>query len=460
MRKPIDPYRRRFLRAAAAGGTLYALGRTPGMTWAQVAGTGGFTDYKALVCVFLFGGNDSWNMVVPRSDAEYNAYAASRQNLAVPQADLLPINPLVPDGAQYGFNPAMPELAQLFESARCAVVPNVGPLIRSVDKAAFLGGTAVLPPQLFSHNDQQDQWHSLRGAAVTKTGWAGRIADLLASQVGPQQLATNISLSGQVLFQAGDQAVPYTMGPAGAQTFGAFSPDDLGLARRAAFEAILNANHGTVYERGYAAVQRRAIQFAQVVNDALAASTLATPFPKASSNRTLASLATQLETVAKMISQRDRLQMTRQVFFVSIGGFDTHDNQLTDQPNLYAGISGALKAFYDATVELGVADRVTTFTQSDFGRTLTSNGDGSDHAWGGVQLVMGDAVRGRTFYGAYPTLQIDGPDDVGGGRMIPTVSADQYAATLAKWFGVNDTNLAFVAPSLANFTTRDLGFLV
>ena len=202
------------------------------------------------------------------------------------------------------------------------------------------------------------------------------------------------------------------------------------------------------------------LSFKQVVNDALAASTLATPFPKASSNRTLASLATQLETVAKMISQRDRLQMTRQVFFVSIGGFDTHDNQLTDQPNLYAGISGALKAFYDATVELGVADRVTTFTQSDFGRTLTSNGDGSDHAWGGVQLVMGDAVRGRTFYGAYPTLQIDGPDDVGGGRMIPTVSADQYAATLAKWFGVNDTNLALVAPSLANFTTRDLGFLV
>jgi uncharacterized protein (DUF1501 family) len=458
----MDRNRRRFLRAAAAGGVAYAFGRAPGTVMAQVASVNALADYKALVCLFLFGGNDSWNMVVPRSSAEYNVYKTSRQNLAVDQAALLPINPLSAGGAQYGFHPSMPELAALFESSRVAVVPNIGPLIAPTTKAQYQAGSVPLPPQLFSHNDQQDQWHSLRGKALSKTGWGGRVADALAAQTAGQQLAINISLAGQTLFQAGSVAVPYTMGATGAQTFSGFGTTGTALARRTAFENVVKANYGTVYERAFADVQRRAVQYADAVNNALAMAptTLAPLFPTASSNASLASLSRQLLTVARMIAVRDQLSMTRQIFFVSLGGFDTHDDQLVDQPNLYAGISGALKAFYDATVQLGVSDRVVSFTQSDFGRTLTSNGDGSDHAWGGVQLALGDAVRGREFYGSYPLLQIGGINDVSGGRMIPTTSSDQYAATLAKWFGVTDAQLPQVAPSIGNFTTRDLGFMI
>jgi uncharacterized protein (DUF1501 family) len=464
--------RRRFLRAAAAGGVLYAFGRTPGTVMAQVSSVSGFSDYKALVCIFLFGGNDSWNMVVPASSAEWNLYKTSRQNLAVDQSTLLPIT-LQNAGSQtgqFGFNPNMPELKGLFDSGHLAVIANVGPLIAPTTKAQYQAGSVALPPQLFSHNDQQDQWNSLRGRAPSKTGWAGRIADVLAGQLSSQQLALNVSLSGQTLLQAGAQAVPYTIGASGPQTFSGFDTSTFGVSRRQAFNTIINATYPTVYERGYATVQKRATQFADLVNQALAAGPkLATVFPTDSAtvpNATLRSLATQLQTVARLISVRAQLNMSRQIFFVSIGGFDTHSAQLTDQPGLYAAISGALKPFYDATVELGVANSVTTFTQSDFARTLSSNGDGSDHAWGGVQLALGGAVQGQSFYGRYPLLKVgaaaatEGADDVSGGRFIPTISSDQYAATLAKWLGVTDANLGAVAPSLANFTQRDLGFLV
>jgi uncharacterized protein (DUF1501 family) len=447
--------RRRFVLALGAGGLTYAFGRTSGTVWAQAAGTSGFSDYKALVCVFLFGGNDSWSMVVPRSTAEYNAYARSRQNLAIPQDQLLPVNALNGNGVSYGLHPSMTGIASLFESARCAVVANVGPLITPTTKAQYQAGSVPLPPQLFSHNDQQDQWHSLRGRTVSKSGWAGRIADVLAGQVAGQQLALNVSLSGNTLFQAGVSATPYVMGPTGATTFTGFGATGAGAARKAAFQNVVNASYGSVYERAYAGVQQRAVRYADLVNDALAAApVLTTEFPAGSP------LATQLQTVARMIAVRERLGLSRQVFFVATGGFDTHDDQLEDQPGLLGNVSASLDAFYKATVELGVASNVTTFTQSDFGRTLTSNGDGSDHAWGGVQLVIGDAVRGRTLYGSYPTLEIGGPQDVGGGRFIPAVSSDQYAATLARWFGVAEAQLPTVAPSIGNFAEKDLGFLI
>ena len=447
--------RRRFIKALGAGGIVHALGVTPGTVWAQAAGASGFSDYKALVCVFLFGGNDSWSMVVPRSDAEYNAYAQSRQNLAIAKDQLLPLNAVNGNGVLYGMHPSMQGVASLFESSRCAVMANVGPLIAPTTKAQYQQGSVPLPPQLFSHNDQQDQWHSLRGKAVSKTGWAGRIADLLASQVSGQQLALNVSLSGNTFFQAGQVATPYIMGAAGATTFTGFGTSGNGLARKTAFQNVVNASYGSVYERAYADVQKRAVKYADLVNGALAAAPpLATVFPANST------LATQLQTVAKMIAVRERLGMSRQVFFVATGGFDTHDDQLQDQPGLLGNVSASLAAFHAATVELGVAERVTAFTQSDFGRTLTSNGDGSDHAWGGVQLVVGGAVKGRTIYGRYPVLTINGADDVGGGRMIPAVSSDQYAATLAKWFGVPDADLGKIAPSIGNFAERDLGFLI
>lgn len=448
--------RRRFLRAAAAAA---AFGACPGAAFSQgIGGTAPFPDYKALVCVFLFGGNDSFNMVVPRSNAEYNAYAASRQNLAVAQGDLLPVNPLTPDGSQYGLHPSMSGIQGLFESHRAAIVSNVGPLIQPINKDQFLQQSVPVPPQLFSHNDQQDQWQSLKGNSQSNTGWAGRMADLIRTNVAGQQMATNASVFGNNLFQSANETIAYVMGPNGPIPFEAFSnsgdPNDLLYQQRLAFERVINANYSSIYERGYAEIQRRAVAAADKVGEAISdAPVLGTVFPTSQ-------LGVQLQTVARLIAVRDTLQMQRQVFFVAAGGFDSHDNQVDDQPGLLGGVSAAMTAFYNATVELGVAGSVTSFTQSDFGRTLTSNGDGTDHAWGGNQLVIGGAVRGRDMYGIYPALEIGGPDDVGGGRMIPTTSADQYAATLARWFGIPDTELDIVAPHIDNFAARDLGFFV
>ncbi|MBT8077869.1 MAG: DUF1501 domain-containing protein [Gammaproteobacteria bacterium] len=444
--------RRQFLKASAV---TAAFAHIPGRTFAQGVGTTApFPDYKALVCVFLFGGNDSYNMLIPRSDAEYNVYAASRQNLAVLQEDLLPINPLTPDGASYGLHPSMPGIQGLFESGRAAFLSNVGPLVEPTTREQFQQGSVALPPQLFSHNDQQDQWHSLKGAATSATGWAGRVADLIRSNVTEQQMATNASLFGNTLFQSAEESIAYVMGPTGPIPFQGFAEEGILLEQRLAFERILAAQFDTVYERGFAEVQQRAVAAADLVSGAIAeAPVLATEFPASQ-------LGQQLQTVAQLIAVRDTLQMQRQIFFVATGGFDSHDDQNTVQPGLLQNVSDSMSAFYDATVELGVGDAVTSFTQSDFARTLTSNGDGSDHAWGGVQLVVGDAVLGRDMYGSYPLLEIGGADDVGGGRMIPTTSADQYAATLAKWFGVDDADLAAVAPSIGNFAVRDLGFLM
>ncbi len=461
--------RRKFLRRVSAGGLAYALSRTPGTVWGQMAGAGGFGEYRALVCVFMFGGNDSWNMLVPRTTAEYNAYNSARggdqivgvatSGLAVPLASLLPIDPVGTSGAPFGFHPSMIGVRDLFQVGKAAVVTNLGPLLAPTTKAAYAAGSANLPPQLFSHNDQQDQWHSLRGRSVSKTGWAGRVADLVTSQVPNQQLAVNLSLAGNSYFQAADTVAPYVMGSNGPVAFSGFGTTGTNLARRQAVEAINNQTYGTIYERAFAGVTKRAVLFADRVNAAITAAPPLVALPNP--NTGLSSLEQQLRTVAKLISQRDTLSMTRQIFFVSTGGFDSHDDQNNDQPALLANISSALSRFYAATEELGVQNSVVAFTQSDFARTLTSNGDGSDHAWGGQQLVVGGptALLGQRIYGTYPSLAINSADDVGGGRLIPTTSSDQYAATLAKWFGVTDAQMPQVAPSINNFTTRNLGFL-
>ncbi len=444
--------RREFLKATGAGAVMAAFPPV-GLT-EMIAPQGAFSDYRALVCVFLLGGNDSFNMLVPRSGAEYNVYARSRQNLAVASTDLLPITPLTQDGSHYGLHPTMGAIQALFDSSRAAFIANVGPLIEPTTKVQYLDGSVALPPRLFSHNDQQDQWHSLRGTALTKTGWAGRVSDLLRQRVTGQQLETNISLSGNQLFQVADETVAYTMGRNGPQVFRPSRVTALSTQRRGAFERVLGANYDTIYERAFRDVQQRALDNVERVTAALdSARPLATAMPTSV-------LGQQLTTVARLIGVRDQLRMQRQIFFVAMGGFDSHGNQLERQPALLNDVSESIGAFYRATVELGVASNVTTFTQSDFGRTLTSNGDGTDHGWGGIQLVVGDSVRGREFYGAYPRLEIDGPDDVRRGRLIPSVSADQYAATLAKWIGVPEADLTHIAPNLGNFAQRDLGFLI
>lgn len=465
----MNQQRRRFLKAAAAGGVAYAFGRTPGTVSAQMSGVAGFADYKALVCLFMFGGNDSWNMLVPTSQAEYAAYGRSRGageswSLAIDRSSVLPITPLsfLPGDPTFGFHPSMSGVRDLFNAGQLAIIPNVGPLVRPTSKWQYQNASAInheLPPQLFSHNDQQDQWNSLRGRFLLKTGWAGRLADVLSDRIGGQQMPLNVSLSGQTLFQAGEVVDPYVMGMGGVNPFYGLSQNDNELMRRARVESVLSATlqsrSSTYYERGYAGIQERAFRYADRINSALSGAYRFSAFP----DGRLSMLATQLRTVAKMISVRQRLGMTRQIFFVAAGGFDQHDRQMDEQPSLLSDVSWSIKAFHDAMAEIGLSQQVTLFTQSDFGRTLTSNGDGSDHAWGGTQMVVGGAVAGGRLYGEYPLLEMDGPLEIGGGNLIPTISSDQYATTIARWFGVPQQQLPVIAPNIVNFSQWDLGFM-
>jgi uncharacterized protein (DUF1501 family) len=441
--------RRDLLKLGLAGAAGLAAGGFASPASAEL------TDYRALVCVFLLGGNDSFNMIVPRSAAEYAAYSRSRQNLAIANADLLPITPTVSDGAQYGFHPRMTAVARLFEAGRLGVVANVGPLVQPATKAQVLANAVPLPPQLFSHNDQQEQWQTLKGRSQVRTGWAGRIADELASQTTAQKLPVGVSFAGTLSFQIGTAATPYVLGTDGAPAYFLLTNPQAAFyaERRAMFQTLLDASTTQPIRRALADVHRRSLSTADAVNAALAAAPpLATTFPTGS-------LGDQLRAVARTIAARDALSVKRQVFLVTAGGYDTHDVQNQAQPTLLGDLSAALGAFDAALTELGVADRVVTFTQSDFGRTLTSNGDGTDHGWGGHQLVMGAAVRGRTIHGTMPNLEIGGADDVGGGRIVPTQSVDQYAATLARWFGLDEAAIDRIAPGLGAFPTRTLGFV-
>lgn len=424
--------------------------------WPGEASAADLSGYRALVCVFLFGGNDSFNLVVPRSQAEYDVYAQSRQNLAVAQNTLLPITPLTPDGADYGLHPSTPELKTLFDAQKMSIVANMGPLVEPVTKDEVLNGTVSIPPQLFSHNDQQDQWHSLAGLTGLKTGWAGRTADMLGSLLPNQALPLNVTTSGNTLFQVGDIGTPYSIGADGAEVYDALEPGGYPFAdeRRAMFERLLDVNYSDLYTRAVSQVHRGALDLASLVQN-----TLANHPPPPNTMFPASPLGQQLQLVSQLISARNDLSMSRQIFLVSTGGFDTHDDQVQLQPGLLANLSQCLNAFYDATVELGVSTEVTSFTASDFGRTLTSNGDGTDHGWGGHQLVVGGAALGGDIYGQMPLLQLGGPDDLDAGRMVPQIAVDQYAATLLRWFGLTPAEIASVAPNLANFPVSDLGFI-
>jgi len=460
----MNKQRRKFVQAAAVGGLSSFMGNIPYSAYAQSSGVSGFSDYKALVCVFLSGGNDSWNMIVPTSQSEYDAYNASRggsgnNGLAIERSSLLEISGNT-DGVSYGFHPSMPEMRDLYNDGQCAVIANVGPLVEPTTVRQFRDRTVALPPELFSHNDQEGQWHSLRGDAILASGWGGRVADVLSSQLGGQALPTNISLSGTTLFQAGNSSVPYVMGRTGTTPFAGFTP---GSSLSNAFQNIANAEYPNIYQRGFSSVQQRALEFSDLVNASLdnAISFEALPDGNEDVDDEGGSiLSSQLRTVAKIISQQSQLSMSRQIFYVRLGGFDTHDNQNVEQPILLSQVSSALSAFYDAMVEIGMQDAVTAYTNSDFGRSLSSNGDGSDHGWGGLHLAVGGSIRGGQIYGDYPSLALGNELDLGRGRIVPTTSCDQYAATLASWFGVNQQNLATVAPCINNFNQNDLGFML
>lgn len=449
--------RRQLLKRCGA----LTLGSTAGMaTLSQLqlahAQTNAGDDYKALVCVFLFGGNDAFNMLVPREQSVYDVYANTRQNLAVARGDLLPINAGSQAYSDFGLHPEMSEVQSLYNNGKLAFLANVGSLIEPVSKVDYLARNIELPPQLFSHNDQQGFMQSLQSNAG-RNGWAGRAADMLSVVNNNPSLSMNISLSGSNLWQSGNQIVPYSVSPEGVEKLSFVSrsaTDARDIARTQALENILAQSHSHRFTNAYSSALSNSWNLSDEVSAALESiDALATEFPEG--NR----LASALRMTAQMIAARDVLDVKRQTFFIGMGDFDTHGAQLDRHPELLAQLSSALQAFYNATVEMGLSDKVTTFTASDFGRTLTSNGDGTDHAWGSHQLIVGDAVQGGDIYGTMPSLAIDSNDDIGEGRIIPTTAMDQYGATLSGWFGLDASNYADVFPNLANFNTSDLGFM-
>lgn len=467
------PSRRAFLRRAAALGGLGAAAPLV-MNLAAFGEAAAFTanDYKALVCVFLYGGNDCANTVIPYDNANYDLYSRIRGGgpnrtaggIAYAQADLAAtaLQPVTPqtltDNLQYALHPNLTNLASLWNSGQAAVMLNVGPLIAPLTAAQYSAGNAPsrpIPPRLFSHNDQQSTWQS-GGPEGTSIGWGGRIGDLALSSNG-SSLLTCISVAGNAVFLAGQSASVYRIGSSGpVAVTGLTGSSFLTAQARAALQAIVTQPSGQVLENEYNKVLARSIALQGQVASALAPVSLTTNFNPSGVNN---SLADQLKVVARLIAARNSLNVKRQVFFVSLGGFDNHDYLMTDQPPLLAKVNEAMGAFYRATVEMGIASQVTAFTASDFGRTLASNGDGSDHGWGSHHFVVGGAVRGGQFYGTAPQVSVTSNDQVGQGRLLPSTATDQYAATLARWFGVADSELPSVLPNIGNFSSRTLGFL-
>ena len=452
--------RRAFLQRAAAFGLVG--GASPFvMNLAAIGEAAAATasDYKALVCIFLFGGNDYANTVTPYDQPTYDLYAALRGTIAHSQASLgqtiLIPNTALAGGRRYALAPNLTPLIPLFDAGKLAVVLNVGALVQPTSKTNYLNKSVPLPPKLFSHNDQQSFWQASSPEGAT-SGWGGRIGDLLQSGNGTATL-TCINASGNSVFLSGKTAVQYgvtTTGPVPLLNNAASLYSS--SAGMSALRALMTGARTNLFEDEHARVTKRSLDLQTQVSAALAAGpNIATPFPLGNT------LADQLRIVARLISVSQELGAKRQVFFVSLGGFDNHDSILTTHPILMTRLGAAMRAFYDATVELGVADKVTSFTASDFGRTLTSNANGSDHGWGSMHFVMGGAVHGRDFYGTPPAVANNGPDDVGQGRLLPSLSVDQYAATLASWFGVANGTMSTVLPNINNYnpSTWNLGFV-
>ena len=413
-------------------------------------------DYRALVCVFLFGGNDSNNTVIPMDDTSFKAYTAIRGSLALPSTSLTaPVASV--SGAPYAFHSGLAELASLFGSKELAVVANVGSLVQPMTRALYQAQTTPVPLNLFSHSDQQLQWQTSIGQGNASTGWGGRAADYINQQsLNSSKFPAFFSVAGNALQGTGQQTTQVALAPGQSLELNGFNAAPESQARLSALKNLLTTNTGVSLVQTANATLADSISDADLLTAALAkAAPLKTRFPAKSS------IAAQLQQVAQIIQVQGALGMRRQIFFCSLGGFDTHTNELEQHDTLYPQLSPAIAAFYNAMQELNMAENVTTFTESDFSRTFQpTTGDGSDHAWGSHHLVVGGAVKGGQIYGKFPTFALGGPDDTDTrGRWIPTTSVDQYGATLCSWFGIPDSALAAVFPNLANFGSQKLAFL-
>jgi uncharacterized protein (DUF1501 family) len=469
-----DLPRRAFLKQLGAVSAMGA-GAPLALNLAAVGQAAAFTntDYKALVCVFLLGGNDHANTVVPYDNANYNRYSSIRGGgpgqtaggiaFGREQLSATALTPLasqtLTDDLQYALAPGLPRLKSSWDAGQCAILLNVGPLVVPLTLAQYNSSDRIkypLPPRLFSHNDQQSVWQAQdsEGASV---GWGGRMSDLALSGNGSTSALTCISAGGNAVYLSGNDVVQYQVSTSGPSPVWAARYDRYGGALKAnLFKELVTQSSTNLLENEFTTVTRRAIELQQIVADALAPVTLNTSFDLDNKNN---SFADQLKIVARLIGARGALGLKRQVFFVQLGGFDNHDSLMFDHALRMAQVNEGLGQFQLALAELGVADKVTTFTASDFGRTLSSNGNGSDHGWGGHHFIMGAAVRGGRYYGTAPRVSLSSDDQVGQGRLLPSTSVDQYAATLARWFGVSPTEMPTILPNIGNFATADLGFM-
>lgn len=461
--------RRSFLKSTLAmpmmmsGGSL--VGTFGGMN-AHAIDTGG---YRALVCVFLLGGMDCHDTILPFDLASYNEYSQIRTSLLAAYAaqnggssrglgNLLPLEPATPvsGSRQFALPPQMSALHTLFGQGNAAIVGNVGPLIAPTDRAGFFSGSGTgLPARLFSHNDQQSTWMSFAPEG-SQLGWGGRFGDV-AAQGGSNTDAifSQISVAGNSLFLTGDTVTPYQIGTDGVPNIRLLEETEGGPFSeilRQHFDAA-GATRSNLFERDFVNISRVSLAANDTLDAALAqGADIVTPFPASG-------LGAQLRAVAQTMAVRDTLGASRQVFFVATGGFDTHSTQAQDLPALQQDISDSIAAFFTATQELGIENDVTTFTAADFGRTLTVNGDGTDHGWGGHHFVVGGGVNGGDIYGSIPEATLGHDQDAGNGRLIPTSSVEQFAAPLGRWFGLNTSELNASLPGLANFPGGSLGFL-
>lgn len=426
---------------------------TPFAPWQALAATAPSTDYRALVCLFMFGGNDANNMIVPSDAARYAQYARPRPNLALARDQLVALNGSAA-GASSGFgaHPAFAPLAPLFAGGQAAVLANVGPLMVPTTRTQYDNRAVPLPTNLFSHSDQQNAWQSALVDAPARHGWGGRLLERLVAAGTTNRGYSAISLAGANLWEGGDRTLlPYRVSSSGQFGFDFYDPagkDPLS----AAINSLLGEARSDPFEQTWLTMMGRSIDNQRVLTRALGSSALKTVFPDTGLGR-------QLQMAARLIGARDALGLKRQCFFCSVGGLDTHgDDQLQRQNEVFSEVAGAVAAFYAATVELGVARQATLFTGSDFGRTLASNGKGTDHGWGGHQWVVGGAVRGGRVLGRFQDLAIGGPDDVGQGVWIPGTSVDQLGGELARWFGADTALVDEVFPRLGYFD-RGLGLM-
>lgn len=432
-------------------------------TWAAAAANNSALtdDYRALVCFYMFGGNDGFNMLVPKGDTEYAEYQTTRSNLALAQEDLLSINPLDNQGMEFGLHPSADGMQQLFEDGKLSFLCNVGTKLKSDTTVSNFQNQQNLPLSLFSHNDQTTQWMSANVEERSGIGWAGRIADMLGNENTNQNISMNVSLGNNPTFLRGEDTSSYSLTKFGPQALRHYSelssPDNFHGQRTTALNSMFNHDYQDPFYNTYNGVFRNGIDSNSEYKAALDAfedgGGLTSDFTEANS------FSQNLKMVAKSIAIGEDLGFQRQIFFVQVGGFDQHDKLLVEHSESMSTVSTGLLEFNAALEELDMQDQVVTFSMSDFGRTLTSNGDGSDHAWGSNAIVMGGPVIGKSLFGDYPSLALGTDIEVGKGTLIPTMASDLYCAELAHWFGVPMSELGTIFPNLSEFFDASLGLL-